>query len=338
MTARRKSILASFLATVREYDLLASGDAVLVAVSGGADSVCLLDMLQVVKRRFRLRLATFHLNHGLRESAQRDERFVGEICRQFGVELVVESVDVRSYARSQRLGIEDAGRRLRYARLEETAERLGCNRIALGHTADDNLETMLLNLVRGTGPAGLAGIPVCRGRFIRPLLDVERPAIEAHLRSRGLGWVNDESNQDAVYRRNRLRQAVVPILRELNPQAVANARRTARLLWDENRALDELAVAALPGLVRDDRAGLEIDTARLSSYNRALQRRIVKRLIPELDASAVDRLLEFVALGRSGRLTLTRGRTVKLAQGRLRFISKLGDSLQWPTSHHEVEF
>jgi tRNA(Ile)-lysidine synthase len=326
MKSKQLSVSGQFLATVREHGLLSGQDSVLAAVSGGSDSVCLLDLLLLVRRRFSLRVRAFHLNHGLRRASGRDEQFVRDLCGRLGVELDVERADVAAHARQRKTGIEEAGRELRHRGLEAAAHRLGCNRIAFGHTADDNLETILLNLVRGTGPQGLAGIPVRRGRIIRPLLDVEHESVLGYLRGRGLSWVEDESNTDRTYRRNRLRSDVLPVLRELNPKAAANARSTARLLVDESTFLDELAAAAASRVAQTVDGRLQIDTAGLATYNQSLKRRIVKRLVPELDASAVERVLNLVAAGRTGRLSLTSGSAARLRQGKLSIERKLGDS------------
>jgi tRNA(Ile)-lysidine synthase len=300
--------------------LLGPGDRVLVGVSGGADSVALLDLLRTLAPRLGLALGAFHLNHGLREQAGRDEEFVRGLCRKWKVKLVAERVDAAGFARRQRRGIEEAAREVRHRRLEQAADRLGCNRIALGHTANDNLETMLLNLVRGTGPGGLAGIPVKRGRVVRPLIDIEREALERHLRARGIEWVEDETNIDVRFRRNLVRHRVVPLLLELNQAAVANARRTARLLADESDYLDAQACDAGRSLARQEDLLTQIDIAGLGAYNHCLKRRIIKQLVPELDAEAVERTIDFAASGKTGQLSLTAGVRCRLRKGVLEFV------------------
>jgi len=334
MSAGKLSVPGRFFATVKEYGLLAGGSGVLAAVSGGADSVCLLDLLRLVQPRLKLRLAAFHLNHGLRGAAARDEEFVRKLCRDWRVELVVAHADVAGFAKRHRLGIEEAGRELRYRHLERVARNLKCDVIALGHTSNDNLETMLLNLARGAGPRGLAGIQVqrlsdanhndakiqrARVRFIRPLIDIERDKLEQHLRARGIDWVEDESNLDVIYRRNLLRREVVPVLLKLNPGAVANARRAAQLLAEEGEFLDGLAEAAARDVAEFDKGRVRIDILRFKDYNNILKRRILKRVLPELDSQAVERVLQFCNRDTGGKLTLTRGVRAHRRRGTIEF-------------------
>jgi tRNA(Ile)-lysidine synthase len=371
MSAGKLSVPGRFLATVKEHDLLPEGASVLAAVSGGADSVCLLDLLRLGQPRLKLRFAAFHLNHGLRGTAARDEDFVRKLCRDWRVELVVARADVAGFAKRHRMGIEEAGRVLRYRHLGRVARKLKCDVIALGHTANDNLETMLLNLARGAGPRGLAGIPVQRCsetnhkdtetrsgrschseeavdeesrmapisggiprsarndtetrdgragiRFIRPLIDIERDRLEQHLRARGIDWVEDESNLDVNYRRNLVRREVVPVLVKLNAGAVANARRAAQLLAEEGEFLDGLAEEAARDVAESGKGLVRIDILKFKDYNNILKRRILKRVLPELDSQAVEGVLRFCSGDTGGKLTLTSGMRAHRRQGIIEF-------------------
>lgn len=307
MSQKQVSVVGRFLATIEKYSLVPKGSRVLVAVSGGADSVALLDLLRTAQDRLSITIAAFHLNHGLREQASRDEAFVRKLCKDWGIELVNARADVAAYAKKRKLGIEEAGREARYERLERAAHKLDCGVVALGHTANDNLETMLLNLVRGAGARGLAGIPIRRSLFVRPLLDIERGMLERHLRARGIEWVEDESNIDVKYRRNLLRHEVVPVLLRVNPAGVQNARKTAQLLAEEGELLDVLAEEAAADVCSGVGRRLQIDIPKFRNYNNILRRLVLKRLLPELDQVAIERVMEFCDRETGGRLELTEG-------------------------------
>ena len=192
--------------TIAAYAMLAPGERVLVALSGGADSVALL----LVLRELGYLVRAFHLNHCLRGAeSDRDEEFCRTLCARLGVELAVERVDVAAAAVQQGTGVEETERRVREEWRDEGAKG---EKIATAHTADDNLETVLFHLARGAGAKGLAGIPPVRGQVVRPLLDVGRTQIEAYLAGLGQDYVTDSTNADDAYTRNRIRHTVVPVL------------------------------------------------------------------------------------------------------------------------------
>ncbi len=218
--------LEGFAALTEEYEMLPAGGHVLCALSGGADSMCLLHLLLRRGREKGFSVCAAHFNHRLRgEESERDEAFVREMCERWGVPLTVGEGDVRSFAQREGQSLEEAARTLRYAFLEQSAQKEKCCRIATAHNAEDNLETLLLHLVRGAGLHGLAGIPPRRGRIVRPLLACSRAEIEDYLAAWGIPHVEDASNADERYSRNRLRGQVLPVLRQLNPNL---ARRTAQ--------------------------------------------------------------------------------------------------------------
>lgn len=312
---KRLSVLPQFFDTVKRYNLLRENSRVLIGVSGGADSVCLTDLLRLVVPKFKLQLFGVHINHGLRETAVRDEEFVREFLGRWEIDLTAVKVDVPGYARRHKLNLEEAGRRLRYYHYQRVAKRLGCDRVALGHNADDNLETVLLNLVRGAGARGVAGIPIERGIFIRPLLDIEREAIRAHLRARGINWVEDETNDDLRFSRNLLRHQVVSVLKRLNPAVVANVRRSAEIIGAEDIFLDLLASQALREVAKRKKGWLWIDIDKFNSYNNVLKRRMVKQILPTLDFAGTERVLYLCEHRCYGRHQLQAGVEINVVKG-----------------------
>lgn len=222
------------------------GGLILCAVSGGRDSVCLLDCLWRMGRQRDFRVAAAHLNHGMRPTAQRDEDLVRTLCAERDIPFCTEKVDVYALCAVWHLTVEETGRRARYDFLRRTAETVGADFIATAHHREDQAETVLLQLLRGTGPQGLAGIPPVRDGIIRPLLDTPRAAIDDYIAERGLPYVTDETNLDTHYARNRLRLEIMPRLLTINPAAAEHIARTADILRRENDYLDGQAAALLP--------------------------------------------------------------------------------------------
>ncbi len=250
-----------------KHDMIPEGAKVLCALSGGADSVCLLSVL----REMGVNVCAAHFNHCLRgQEADRDEEFCRELCAGLGVEFVSGRGDVAAYAGEKKLGTEEAARVLRYAFLEETAEKLGAQKIATAHNACDNAETLLLNLMRGAGTRGMGGIPPVRGKFIRPLLCVTREEIEAYLAERGLGYVTDSSNLEDDYMRNRVRHSVLPVMLALCPDIYEKAARTAELC----RRDEEYLGAEAAKLITDGKA----EVKALLAAPGALRTRALKML------------------------------------------------------------
>lgn len=223
------------------YDLIPAGAVVLCALSGGADSMYLLSRLLEGAEQGGYQVRAAHYNHHLRPSASRDECFVRDWCARQGVPLVVGGGQVAEEARCRGAGLEETARIMRYQFLRETARRAGCTLIATGHHAGDNAETMLMNLIRGCGLKGLGGIPPQRGELIRPMLAITREEILEHLDRQGVPHVEDETNDDPAYTRNRVRREVLPVLQALNPQAVAHMSAAAARLRRDEEALCQAA-------------------------------------------------------------------------------------------------
>ncbi len=230
--------------TIDRYAMLQGATSVCAGVSGGMDSMCLLDLLVRLQPQYGFRLQVVHVNHLLRgENADRDALFVQQRCRDYGVPCTVVRADVAAISRARGIGREEAGRQVRYDAFFAT----GCDRIAVAHTLTDRIETSLFHLVRGTSPKGAAGIPPVRGNVIRPLIDCTRSDVEHYIQSLGLPFVSDESNDTDDYTRNLLRHHVLPVFRQINPSF---EQSWARFLKTAAGQQDFLAAEAQQALAR----------------------------------------------------------------------------------------
>ena len=309
MTADR-SVLPPALAKAREFcrekDMFPpKGGILLCAVSGGRDSMALLCFLEDMAAEEGFVLHAAHYNHLLRPTADRDEDFVRLWCADRHIPLTCCTGDVRSWARENSASLEDAARTLRYRFLEETADRLGAQRIATAHHVQDNAETVLLHLLRGAGLRGLGGIAPVRGRIVRPFLETDRRDIDSYVEENHIPYVEDESNADTAFVRNRLRIEVMPLLEEIAPGCTARIAGAAGILREEENHLADECAALLP-VVEADRVTLPINT--LLGRDLAIRRRLVRSMAQQLGAGLTAAQTDAVlALGSGGFLDLSDG-------------------------------
>lgn len=260
---------------VNRYKMFRPGDRVLCAVSGGADSMCLLKWMHENADGLGITVMAAHFNHCLRgEESDRDEEFVRDFCRDNVISFAAGRGNVALLAKNSGKSIEEAARAMRYSFLKDAAKRMGCNKIATAHNAEDNAETMLFNLARGTGARGLTGIPPVRDEFIRPLLSTTREEILAYLAKNGVDYVTDSTNLTDEYTRNRLRHKVMPVMTDINPSFSVSALRTAESLRDDDACLNDMARRFVDEKLENN--SLPVD--ELSQLPRAVAVRVLRTL------------------------------------------------------------
>ena len=296
---------------------------VLAAVSGGLDSMCLLYLLTAWGRERSITVTAAHFNHQLRgPESDRDEQFVRDWCGAHGVPFVSGRGDVRGLAAQGGQSIEEAAREARYAFLTKEKERLGCRYVLTAHHADDNAETMLLNLLRGTGLRGLIGIPATREFLLRPFLQVTREELAAYATAHNISYVEDSTNALDNAARNVLRHQVLPVLKQLNPRAVEHMSRTAALLAEDEAALAADCGRLLQGCAIVPGVSAEVPVPVLEAAPAAIRSRGVLAVLAavgghekDLTAAHVQAVLDL----RRGQLSLPYGVMVRREAGILRF-------------------
>lgn len=329
LTSQKRStspLIDKALKTIAKYSMVTSGDALLVGVSGGADSVALL-LLMIDISKYRSGdiskygsggIGVAHINHSLRgDESDRDEAFVRNLARKHNLPFHALKVDVPAVAVEKRLSFEEAARDIRYSFYKETANLEHYTRVALGHNSDDNAELVLMNLLRGSGTRGVAGIPPVRDNWIiRPLIDVSRQEILEYLRSKQQPYVTDSSNSDTSYLRNRIRHSLIPILQEeYNPSVTDSLNRFSSIIMDEESWMEgetervfNSARLNMDGGGDDQKSELHLDPQPLTELHPALAKRVVRRAIgavkgdlKRITLSHIDDILKLIC-SRSARI------------------------------------
>jgi len=315
------TMLKTASATVEKYSMLNAGDSVIIGLSGGADSVCLLYFLLEKKRELELELFAVHINHGLRgEDADADAQFCAEVCTAVGIEIEIVKANAAEFAKNERLSIEEAGRELRYKAFNDAVTRFNANKIAVAHNADDNAETVLLRLIRGTGIAGLGGIPPVNKKVIRPLIEISRNEIEKHLLDNNISWATDLTNLNNDFTRNKVRNKLIPALNEFNPSIMPTLNRLAGICREENGYIEEIALMAFnrctDGMVFVGANSVRppvLDVPSLKNEHPVIQRRVIRMAIA---ASGITKDVSSVHIERvMGLLNLHTGKQVPVVGG-----------------------
>jgi tRNA(Ile)-lysidine synthase len=304
-------VLKAVKATIARFEMLRGGERVLVATSGGPDSVALLHVLRALGPSLRLSLSVIHVNHGLHRSSDAHARFVQRVGKQWGLTVDVVRVNVARYARTRRVSTEEAARILRYAAFARVARRRRASHVAVAHTADDQVETVLLWLLRGASMGGLAGMPPVRPHgactIVRPLLDLWRDDVLAYLDGVRTPFRVDPTNRSRRPLRNRIRHELLPMLATYNPGIKRVLRRLTEQVSGDVEVLDRLVEPAKRRVVRRTRGRCSLDVVALRRLPLGLQRRVIRDAIVAAAGSErgiafahVERVREMAMNGRPG--------------------------------------
>ena len=270
--------------TIEKYNLINKEDKVLVGVSGGPDSISLLNILH----ELGYNICTAHINHGLRENAENDEKYVVEFCEKRNIPCFVKRVKLNEIESD--MTTEELGRKIRYDFFKEIMEQENCTKIATAHNANDNAETVLMNMIRGTGLSGLKGIEISREDIIRPILEINRVEIEAYCESEKLNPCHDESNDEAIYTRNKIRLELIPYIeKNINSNIVNNINRMSEIILEEEEFLNKQVNKAYEdSLIAEEDGRTVCNLKKFNSFESVIQKRLIIKYITKTLGNAKD--------------------------------------------------
>ena len=282
------------LKTITKYNLIQNGDKIVVGVSGGPDSIALINVLNDIRNDEKIslnfELVAAHINHNIREEAKSDEEYVVEFCKNKQIEVFVLSAEVLKRAQEEKKSTEETGRNIRYEFFEKVLEQTNSNKIATAHTANDNAETVLMNMMRGSGTSGLKGIrPIRDRKFIRPLIETTRNQIESYCEENKLNPRIDKTNFENEYTRNKIRNLLIPFIEEkFNPNIIESINRLSDIVDEENNYLETVIKQKYKEVLLEEKFGEQIvlDLKIFNKQESVIKKRIVLHTINMLQGNA----------------------------------------------------
>ena len=288
------------LNTIQKFNLIENGDKLVLGVSGGPDSLSMLNILNKIKnsKKIEFEIVVAHINHGIRENAKIDEEFVFNFCKKIDVPCFILHENVKELANKYGRGLEETGRKIRYDFFDEVQNKIGANKIAIAHNTNDNVETIIMNIVRGSGLSGIKGIEAVNGKYIRPLIEAKREEIEEYCEEENLNPRHDESNDENFYTRNKIRNNAIPyIKKELNPNIIDKILRLSDIVKDDINYLDIQTKNAYENICIEENiskkdvynnekeAKIILDLKKFNKEDKAIQKRIILYAINKLFGS-----------------------------------------------------
>ena len=278
------------LHTIKEYELISPGDRIVLGVSGGPDSIAMLHILNELKIQLDINLIVAHINHMIREEASEDEEYVKKICKKMQVEFYSKSIDVKKIANNNKKGLEETGRNVRYEFFNEVLENTNSNKIAIAHNKNDKVETVLMNILRGSGTQGLRGIDAISGNIIRPLIECTRDEIENYCTTKMLNPRIDKTNLENDYTRNKVRNIVIPyIQKEFNPNIIETINRLSNLSKQEDDYIKKKTIKTYKRLlIEETQEQIIMKLKEFNGLDKALQSRLILYVISKLFGTSKD--------------------------------------------------
>ncbi len=279
--------------TIEKFNMINEGDRIVVGVSGGPDSMTLLNILLKLKEKYKITVYVAHINHMIRENAKLDEEYVKTFCKNNNIEFFVKKEKVSELAQKEKKSVEEKGREIRYSFFEEILNKTESNKIAIAHNMNDNCETVLMNLIRGTGISGLKGIEPKREKYIRPLIECSRKEIEEYCEENNINPRHDESNDDNTYTRNRIRNIVIPYLqKEFNPNIVKGINRLSDIVKEEQIYLEKQVKKAYDEIVINQEEKIVYDLKKFNSMDVVIQKNLILLAVEKLfgDTKGIEKI------------------------------------------------
>lgn len=271
------------LKTIKDNNLINEGDKIVIGVSGGPDSICLLHLLNNLTNTLKITIYVAHINHSIREVADMETKYVQDFCKKIGVECFVKKEDILSLTKKQKKGTEEVGRQVRYSFFDEILEKTNSNKIATAHNSNDRAETVILNILRGSGISGLKGIEAIRDqKYIRPLINTDRESIEKYCEENNLEPKIDETNKENIYTRNKVRNVVIPyIKKEFNQNIIKTINRLSIVATEENDYLMKITKQEYANISNIENGIITLDLKRFNNLELVIKRRLILYTINE---------------------------------------------------------
>ena len=276
------------LETIKKYNMIENGEKVVLAVSGGPDSICMLDILKDIKNDEKIdmnfEIVVAHVNHMIRKEAEEDEKYVKKYCEENQIEFYSKSIDVQKMANNNKIGLEEAGRKARYDFFDEILERTNAQKIAIAHNKNDKVETVLMHILRGSGINGLKGIEPKREKYIRPLIECERNEIEEYCNDKNLQPRIDKTNFENEYTRNKVRNLLIPyIQKEFNPNLIKTIDRLSNLVAEEENYMDKQVEKVYKEiLISENQKEIQLDLKMFNLQEKVIKSRVILYTITRL--------------------------------------------------------